>query len=1166
MAQNDAVTVRITEEMIPTYLPDLPERCPMFLERRVYQGSSGRVYPLPCTDRIAETKTDHAWQAVWLENEYLRVLLLPEIGGRIHVAQDKTNGYDFIYRQTVIKPALVGLAGPWVSGGVEFNWPQHHRPATFLPVDFHVEDHPDGSKTVWLSDHDPLVRMKGMHGVCLYPDRALVELKVRVYNRTPLVQTFLWWANAAVRAHEGYQSFFPGDVRWVADHARRAISQYPLCQGRYYGVDYGRRASEGVPPDQQPAHFRPPYCGGTARVDGAKGDSPIFVDTKIGTVPDYPPNDLSWYANIPVPTSYMALGSREDFVGGYDHLARAGVIHVVDHHIAPGKKQWTWGNHEFGYAWDRNLTDSDGPYLELMAGVYTDNQPDFSFLQPGETKTWSQYWYPIQQIGPAQAANRQAALSLQASGRTVRLGVAVSAPLPQASVTLARADSDGGDPAATGAQLARFTRDILPGAPLIEAIELPPGLSPTELVAQVLDCHGEQILGYRPSVPGQPKGPPPAQEPPPPEEIASSDELYLVGLHLEQYRHATRWPTPYWREALRRDPLDARSNNALGLWHLRRGEFRLAEPFFRRAIQRLTGHNANPYDGEPFYNLGLCLRHQIDAGDAADDLFADAYAAFSKATWNQAWSGAGYHALAEMDCRRGHWATALEHLDRALGRDRDNLRVRDLRSVVLRKLGRQAEAQRSLADTLAMDPLDWWARQLAGEPMTCDLQVLLDLAHDYARAGLYAEAVALLGAADGAGVSTALPTQSWGAAPLVDYTLGWLHQRLGDQAQAEACYRRASALAPDYCFPARLEEIAVLQAAADSVADDARAPYYLGNLFYDRRRHEEAIALWERSARLDPHNALVWRNLGIGYFNVRRRPAKARAAYEKAFRADPASARILYERDQLWKRLGDRPAKRLRELERHAELVARRDDLTVEICALYNQTGRHEEALALLSGRKFQPWEGGEGQALGQYVRSRLILGRIALADGEAAAALAHFLSAAAVPQNLGEARHLLANQADVQYWLGCARAALGEKSAVGQHWLAAANSQGDFEEMSVRPFSAMTYYAALAWQQLGRKGKAKRLLADLLAYAEELEHAEVKIDYFATSLPTMLLFDDDLALRQAIGARFLQAQARLGLGQKARAGRLLQSVLQRDPHHALAADLLAAVGAKKRH
>ena len=151
-----SVAVRITEEVIPTYLPAPPDKHPMFLENRVYQGSSGKVYPLPFTDRIAESPVDRAWKAIWLENEYLRVMVLPEIGGRIHVAQDKTNGYDFIYRQTVIKPALVGLAGPWISGGIEFNWPQHHRPATFLPVEYFVEEHADGSRTVWLSDHDPM--------------------------------------------------------------------------------------------------------------------------------------------------------------------------------------------------------------------------------------------------------------------------------------------------------------------------------------------------------------------------------------------------------------------------------------------------------------------------------------------------------------------------------------------------------------------------------------------------------------------------------------------------------------------------------------------------------------------------------------------------------------------------------------------------------------------------------------------------------------------------------------------------------------------------------------------------------------------------------------------------------------------------------------------------
>ncbi|MFO0928598.1 MAG: DUF5107 domain-containing protein [Gemmataceae bacterium] len=363
----DAVTVRVTEEHFPTYLPAAPDRHQMFLEKRVYQGSNGKVYPLPFTDRIAETPVDRAWRAIWIENEFLQVLILPEIGGRIHAVRDRVTGYDLIYRQSVIKPALVGLAGPWLSGGIEINWPQHHRPATFLPVDHHIEEHADGSKTVWLSDHDPMCRMKGMHGVCLHPGRAVLELKARAYNRTPLVQTFLWWANVATRVHEAYQSFFPPDVTYVADHARRATSEYPLCRGKYYGVDYGERSQSGVPIDERPPQYVPPHCGGHAPVD-------------------YSPNDLSWYANIPVPTSYMAMGSRHDFFGGYDHAVGAGIVHVANHHISPGKKQWTWGNHPFGYAWDRHLTDTDGPYIELMAGVYTDNQPDFSFLQPGETR------------------------------------------------------------------------------------------------------------------------------------------------------------------------------------------------------------------------------------------------------------------------------------------------------------------------------------------------------------------------------------------------------------------------------------------------------------------------------------------------------------------------------------------------------------------------------------------------------------------------------------------------------------------------------------------------------------------------------------------------------------------------------------------------------------
>ncbi len=1119
----DVVRVRVEDVVIPTYLPAPPDKNPMFLEKRVYQGSSGKVYPLPFTDRIAEKAVKRKWRAVWIENEFIRAMVLPEIGGRIHVLQDKTNGYDVIYNQPVIKPALVGLAGPWISGGIEFNWPQHHRPATFLPVDFEIEEHADGSKTIWCSDHDPMCRMKGMHGVCLHPGRACLELKVRVYNRTPFVQTFLWWANIATRVHEAYQSFFPPDVFFVADHARRSMSGYPLCQGRYYGVNYGERARKGVPPGERPAGFIPPNCGGKAPVG-------------------YAPNDLSFYANIPVPTSYMCMGSHEDFFGGYDHRVQAGIIHYANHHISPGKKQWTWGNHEFGYAWDRNLTGPDArgefaPYIEIMAGVYTDNQPDFSFLQPGETKSWSQYLYPFQRIGPAQHANLNAAISLRIAKGALRLGIAVTSSRANAAITVT----------AKRKRLARFRRDLAPAQPLVERIKLPQGIAITDLFIQVDDRAGHELISYRlkPRVQGEIARP--ATEPPAPEEIPGNDELFITGLHLDQYRHATRSPVVYWREALRRDPFDARCHNAMGLWRLRRGEFVEAENHFRKAIERLTRRNPNPYDGEPFYNLGLCLRYL-----KRDD---EAYALFYKAVWNQTWVAAGYHALAEIDCTRQNWVAALEHLNRSLRSGTDNLRARNLKVIVLRELNRAGEGNALLRETLKLDPLDWWARHLNNERLACDLQTQLDLAQDCARAGFHAEAIRLLNRAT---VTVhELPDQSWGARPLVHYTLGWLEEKRGNQTAALKHFRHAGTLPPDYCFPSRLEEIAVLESAMRANPKDACAPYYLGNLLYDRRRHPEAIRLWERSAKLDGSFSIVWRNLGIGYFNISKQPAKARAAYDQACKANPSDARLLYERDQLWKRLAEKPEKRLRELDQHPELVRQRDDLSIELCALYNQTGRHEQAGRLISNRQFQPWEGGEGGPLGQHVRAQLASGRTALAKDDFATARWHFERALITPPNLNEARHLLANQSDIHYWLGCASAGLGDHKSAREHWRSAATFKGDFREMSVRGFSEMTYYSALSWKKLGRHEKAKELLLALLAHARELKKATARIDYFATSLPALLLFDDDLQFRQETTALFLQAQAQLGLGKKAGAKSLLLTVLRRDPNHPLAADLL---------
>ncbi|MEG0902492.1 MAG: DUF5107 domain-containing protein, partial [Clostridia bacterium] len=228
-----------TEQItLPTYGIGKPDKNPMFLEKRVYQGSSGKVYPLPVVDKILDEKRDQTYQAVCLENDYLRVIILPELGGRIQRAYDKTNDYDFVYYNEVIKPALVGLTGPWISGGIEFNWPQHHRPTTFSPVPWRMVEHADGSRSVELSEVDQMYGTKGKMTFTLHPEKAYIQIDGQLYNPTCLPQTFLWWANPAVAAHEATRSVFPPDVCAVFDHGKRDVSSFPIATGVYYKHDY----------------------------------------------------------------------------------------------------------------------------------------------------------------------------------------------------------------------------------------------------------------------------------------------------------------------------------------------------------------------------------------------------------------------------------------------------------------------------------------------------------------------------------------------------------------------------------------------------------------------------------------------------------------------------------------------------------------------------------------------------------------------------------------------------------------------------------------------------------------------------------------------------------------------------------------------------------------
>lgn len=1095
---------------IPTYEMAEPDRYPAFLGKRVYQGSSGQVYPLPFYEAVADQPFPHSWMGLHLENEYLRVLILPELGGRVHSVVDRTTDRDLFYRNSVIKPALVGLAGPWISGGIEFNWPQHHRLGTYLPMDWHIEHEADGSVTAWCSDRDPFERMRSVHGVRLRPGSSLMELRVRLTNRTDLTQTFLWWANAAVAVHDDYQSFFPTDVHVVADHAKRAVTGFPRADGVYYGIDY------------------------PARVDAEHPDA----------------DRLDWYRNIPVPTSYMCIGSADDFFGGYDHATRLGFVHVADRRIAPGKKQWTWGNSPFGAAWERNLTDSDGPYIELMAGVYTDNQPDFSFLAPGETRAFSQFWYPIHATGPVQQATIEAAVSLQAgvpnqaAGRTrVRLAVEVTRPYAEANVVLSAPD---------GSAIWQRRLSLAPGAPLAEEVQ-PVGVWKHEDLTLRVTAAGEELIAWRPRPePSDPRQPEPATPLPPPAEIASQDELYLAGVHLVQYRHPTRDPEPYWEEALRRDPGDSRVNAALAERRLRDGRLSESEHLLRAAIARQTRRNPNPLDGEAHYLLGVVLARAGRPGEAEEF--------FAKSTWNVAWRLPAHLALARLALVAGRARDALAHARQAREHAASSGAAAALEAIALRRLGYQAEAGAVIADRVAADPLDPWLRDLAGEPLETDALSLTDVADEYRVTGQTEDALRVLEAAADAARRRPV-TGAGNPLPLIHYRRAELLRSLGDPAADSelALARGADAVR---CFARGLDDVLLLERALEHDPDDARAAALLGHWLLFHRRPQEAETMLRRSCAANGDDPAVWRSLALIAHNERHDPSSAARCYERAITLAPDDAKLLSEADQLASRRGVPVADRLAALEARHEDVLRRDDLTLAYSRLLTQAGREDEAIALLTRHRFHPWEGGEGVALVAWASAHQAAACRALAEGRPEEAVSAARAALNPPGNLGEAPHPLANRAALLLDLGDALEAVGDGAAARAAWASAAASAGDFSSMAPVPYSEATYPSIVAAERLGRAEAAARLRESLRGYIATLRGTLAGIDYFAASLPTILTFDEDVQLRQDLLADLLTAQLALVDGDLTAASTALGRVLTADPAHLEASRLLSQIRA----
>ncbi|MBO4355792.1 MAG: DUF5107 domain-containing protein, partial [Clostridia bacterium] len=886
-----ALSIEIKKLIIPTYTSPAPVDLPVFCENRNHQRTSGRVYPNKIVNTVDRSSPkDKEYTVVTLENEYVKIEILPEIGGRIYSALDKTTGYDFFYKQHVIKPALIGVLGSWISGGIEFNWPFHHRASGFIPCDFTVEESED-EVICWLSEHDPIDRMKGMVGIVLRRDKKYFETRVRLYNRTESRKSFLWWENAAVPVNEDYQIFFPQDVRYVSFHYLNSRTTYPVSGGTIYNGNVMKEE-----------------------------------------------RDISMHKNTRRATSYFSGASKFDFFGGYDHGKDCGVVHVANHHISPGKKMFTWGYSELSKVWENALTDTDGQYAELMAGSYSDNQPNFSWIEPYETKQFSEYWYPISQTGTLSFANLNAAISVKRAGGSGIIKITPTANYKDALITV---ETDG-------KQIVSEKTDLVPTkVHEIHIDDIP------EYVRIIINANEKCIADYTEKNYDYITVPPTFDGLPSTEKLKTTQELYLAGIHVKQYRDPAIMPDAYFKAALQKDPDHLPSLIAMAEYELERYSLESAERYAEKAVRVATRFNDRPESGSAYFILARVLE--------AEEKFDEAYDTYFKAYYSADCVSKAMTRIASLDLRKGEFESALAHSENALEYMKNNSTAKAIRILSLKNLGRNEEADNAAEEALIHDPLDHFIRFLSHKEDFYDRldsnpeQTCLDIAYDLGSMGRYEEAIRIL---EGLGKHRPESLRKPGL-----YALGYFNQQIGNDP--EEYYKKASEsiLGPTFFF--RLPEAKVLEdAIKTSDSDDAR--YHLGCLLYNFRHYYEAAELWKNCR----NDIFAKRNLAVAAFSHLSDETEAKRLILEALEGSDNEKQLtkdflLFDAAHLMEESNTDPNEIINLILSRGFYI---DNVATELAKAYNYAEMPDKALETIINQHYVACEGGEHAIADQYL------------------------------------------------------------------------------------------------------------------------------------------------------------------------------------------------------
>ena len=672
----DAVSMREERITVPTYAPGGYDKTPLFYTGRVYQGAQGRVYPYPMQDVLHDEKVDETYKYLVLENDWLQMGLLPEHGGHLLNFTDKATGFETFYRQHVIKPALIGMLGAWISGGVEWNFPHHHRATTAMPIDWRMVANKDGSKTIWIGETELRRRLKWTIGLSLLPDRAVLQAENFFMNRQPWIESMIYWANVSVHCGDDYQILFPPSCHLGFDHHKNYWTSFPIGPRK--------EAYEKLPSQRSK-----------------------YANDIAGTM------DLSWWRNFTIESrSIFAMDPDNAWLAGYDHGKKMGTAHVSNRHITVGKKFFLWGNFPEAHVWDKVLTDNDGPYLELMVGCWSDNQPDYSWIAPYETRTVKQYWFPVKGIGGVKNVTIDGAVNVERKGpEEMLVGFHSTRTLRGCTVTVSRNSRTPGE---TRTVFTEKNVAIDPNTPWCKSVKVDKEAKDQQFTAAIADADGKVFLAYTPVGP-DPHDPLPdvVANPKPPEEYKSAELAYLVGLRLDQFHNGIIDPEPYYKRALEIDPDYSRANVAMGVRLAKNGSYAAAKPYLEKAVNRVTQNYTRALDAVPEYYLALVERG-LGNLKRAEDLFW-------RCTWRATCKKEAFVEIVRICCLQGRYDEAHDILEySAMPIGMQEAKIHTLHAYLHRKLKDHPNANegqrknwRKLAannqkKAFACDPLEYW--------------------------------------------------------------------------------------------------------------------------------------------------------------------------------------------------------------------------------------------------------------------------------------------------------------------------------------------------------------------------------------------------------------------------------------------------------------------------